>query len=94
MNGFSMMAKEATEVAKDIRDDAKELGDKKIYKDTTVKDAAKTVVIAGMAYGTGGTSAVVGYVGSKVIGEATKEIALEAGCSEQKQETLLELLVV
>ena len=83
MNEFSLMPKEATEVVKDFRDDAKELGDKKIYKDTTVKDAAKTVVIAGMAYGTGGTSAVVGYVGSKVIGEATKELALEAGCSEQ-----------
>lgn len=83
MNEFSMMAKEATEVAKDIRDDAKELGDKKIYKDTTVKDAAKTVVIAGMAYGTGGAPVVAAYVGGKLLEVAGKEAALEAGCSEQ-----------
>lgn len=78
-----MIAKEATEVAKDIRDDAKELGDKKIYGDFTVKDGVQTGGALLVAYGTGGTSAVAGCVGGKVIGKATKELALEAGCSEQ-----------
>lgn len=77
------MAKEATEVARDIKETAKELGNKKIYNDITVKDVAKTGVVAGATYATGGTVAVAGYAGGKLLGVAGKEIALEAGCSEK-----------
>lgn len=83
MNEFSLMTKDATEAAKDIKEGVKELGDKKICEDITVKDAAKTGVVMGVTYATGGTAAVAGYAGSKLLGVAGKEIALEAGCSEK-----------
>ena len=83
MNEFSLMTKDATETAKDIKEGVKELGDKKIYKDVTGKDVAKTVAVGTVACATGGTAAVAGYVGGKLLGVAGKEIALEAGCSEK-----------
>lgn len=88
MNEFSVMAKDFTEVAKDTRDDVKELGDKKIYGDVTGKDIAQTggkVVVGYVAGGPFGAGVAL----AREFGEpVVKNLAEKAGVSKETAEDL------
>lgn len=83
MHEFGVVAKDVVEKAKDVKEVAQELGDKKVYGDITVKAGVEAATPAVLACATGGAPAVAIYVGGRVLGAVGKELALEAGCSEK-----------